>query len=563
VSRAFPEPAERSREGTGGDLARRVAAAATSPVVVAVGLGALAIVPALVWIGLDAAIWPWDPSWYGQVSFDLWASFRSDPGSWVRELGKAFGSKAPWIAWFGEFFVPLTRIGTSGTDALTVSIALVQGTSVALVYLAVRRLTRSPLAAVAAALFLAAAPLFFELSHLYFVEPWQGLAISWTLLVLAYARDWTLPVVVLELVAAASLGLLAKTSSPAYLGAPVLTALVLAAKSAPRRLRWRVIVPNAVLAAALGAGAVGWYAKNGHAALAFARAAAGSDLYGHRAPFLSKLEGWLRLLERAALVPHLLWLLAALLATGLVLGANRLQRLRAVAPAVGACLAGVAIVLAIASREANEGDRYLMPLLPMLAVLLACGLYAAGVSAVTGATAAVLAVELAVVTVQGLGVARAPLVASGVLLPPRTQPFARTLDYVVETTCTEATNGRINMVGVDYPWLNANTLSMLASERFARLGRRCSYTPIGYAERSADRAWERVRAFAPPYFVAVDFGNEQNPLPPEQARGVRPDDPFNVVDRQVVRRVRTSSGFAVVPGTERSGVVVFAARGRP
>ena len=45
------------------------------PVLVAVVL----VLPSVVWIAIDRSIWPWDPSWYGEVSIDLWATLRTDP----------------------------------------------------------------------------------------------------------------------------------------------------------------------------------------------------------------------------------------------------------------------------------------------------------------------------------------------------------------------------------------------------------------------------------------------------------------------------------------------------
>ena len=60
-------------------------------------------------------------------------------------------------------------------------------------------------------------------------------------------------------------------------------------------------------------------------------------------------------------------------------------------------------------------------------------------------------------------------------VPTPRSTMAAELDQVVRLTCTDATAGKFNLVGTSYAWLNANTLGMLAAERFAMIGRRCYY----------------------------------------------------------------------------------------
>jgi hypothetical protein len=147
------------------------------------------------------------------------------------------------------------------------------------------------------------------------------------------------------------------------------------------------------------------------------------------------------------------------------------------------------------------------------------------------------------------------------LAEPQRRSLEPTLREIVRSTCPSSANGRISIVGAEYPWLNGNTLSLVASEEFALAGRQCQYTPLGYAEGNVDRAWKRVLAIDPPFYVAIDYGNPSNRLPADLEAQATRRDPFNRVNLAVYRRALRSGRFLVVPDTRRSGLVVLRASG--
>ena len=158
-----------------------------------------------------------------------------------------------------------------------------------------------------------------------------------------------------------------------------------------------------------------------------------------------------------------------------------------------ACVASIAVVLASFATQPNQEMRYLLGLVPFVAVLAALAISAARVRALVAAAVAVLAVELVVATLQGFGHARqASLISYPVKELTTETSFAKTLESAVADTCGPESAGRINMVGADYPWLNHNNLSMLALEEHADEGLTCYYTAIGYAESDPEVAWKRV-----------------------------------------------------------------------
>jgi 4-amino-4-deoxy-L-arabinose transferase-like glycosyltransferase len=544
-------------------MIRRIA-----PVLLATAL----LVPSLVWISIDRSIWPWDPAWYGEVSVDLWATLHRG-GNWGALMAHAFGAKPPAIAWFGQAFVPLGGIVGGDGVALMLSILVCQGLSILLVYYAVRRLT-DPAAAVAAALLLAASPLFVALSHEYFAEPIQTVSTAWLLLILASAWKWRTALTFAQLPGALALGMLSKLSAPLYLAAPAVAAVVLALR-ARRSLsndtdarRWLTdpqFVVSALVSGLLVTGALVWYRVNVHAAIAHARASASDNgLYGVSRGFSHQLPQWLGKLRDVTFLPHLWLLVAALAVAAAVVAFREGRRVRWLDPRLVTILAsGVSIcaVLVSFASQPNQDPRYLLPLIPYVAVIAGIAVAAPRSHAFAFALATLLVVEGTLVTLQSYGYANSSrLVSYPLQSPQRKTELARTLDRIVDLTCTPASADRINAVGVEYPWLNHNTLEMLAAERYASSGRRCYYDALGYAPKDPAAAWRLLTQLKSPYYIGVDFGNAENPLPPSVAKTIVPDDPFNRLSHVIYLRALRSGLYAVLPRSRQTGTIVLAAR---
>lgn len=541
--------------------ARRIEAAGRAiPVLLAIGL----VTPSVVWAALDHSIWPWDPSWYGEVSVDLWATLRIDSGHWPGLMTHAFAAKPPAIAWLGQFFVPLGTIVRTPV-ALLLSIVLCQAVSLWLVYASCRRLS-GHLAGILGALVVGAAPLFVSMSHEYFAEPIQMLSNAWLLLILASVRRWRPALVLWQFVGAVSLGMASKLSSPIYMAAPAVGVLFLLylhrqrdPRPRPARHDWQVLL-SAAAAIGLALVTVAWYRVNLRAALDHAHAAAAdTGLYGTQQAFLKAFPHWVGQLASTAFLPYIWIVGVAVAATALASAAVTERRLdlrdgRVVA-AVTCCLSLIAVLVAFALQP-NQEPRYLLPLLPFVAATLAICVTAGRSRLLQLGLLLVLAAEFAFVTLQSFGSAHAwstPFVSA----PQTRTGFAKTLDEIVRTTCTPATSYKINMVGDDYPWFNANNLEMLAAEKYAEEGRWCYYTSLGYASSDPAASWQRVREFKPPYYIAIDYGDKANPLPPSLGKLVIPRDPFNRVNRSVFQRAVTSGLFKPLARSRRTGTVIL------
>lgn len=531
-------------------------------------MGTLLLVPSFIWIVFDDSVWPWDPAWYGEVSINLWATLRLHPEDWPSLMANAFGSKPPAVAWLGQFFVPFGYRAGNVELALLVSVVLCQIASVALVYAAVRRLTNRLAPALGAAVLLAGAPLFTALSHDYLADPITTTSVCWVLFVMASAREWRFSVVLAQLTASVALGVLSKLSAPLFMAAPVAAALLIAWQSRERRrdlrpaLRDPLLIASVLAAAALSVGAVGWYRNNLTLALEHARTV-DSTLWGQRFPYTTQLEFWLGAIVDATFLPYFGLAFAAVIAVGIALlvrrGAVRLATPSADVLCLLACVATTAAVALVVSRQVARETRYILPLVAIIAFASGIVVGRLRQPVLEAVAVALVSLQFAASTAQSFGAGLDSL-AYARIRAPTDDRFRGTLDRIVSSTCTPAANNRISVVGVDYPWLNANTLALLADEEFALWDVACHYTPLGLAEQSPERAFQRLLSLRPPYFIGLDYGNPRNPLPRAKSDAIAAGDPFNSVNRAVHRRVLESRLFEIVPNSRRNGIVIFRAR---
>jgi 4-amino-4-deoxy-L-arabinose transferase-like glycosyltransferase len=545
--------------GSTGVALRRMAPALLPVVLVA---------PSVAWAALDRSVWPWDPSWYGEVSVDLWSTLRLHTDTWPNAMAHAFGLKPPAVAWLGQFFVPLGGVVGGDAAALLLSNLVWQALTLAFVYVAVRRLAGSA-PATFATLLVAAAPLFVSASHEYFAEPIQTLSVAWALLLLGSASSWPPALVLAQLPGIVAFGLLTKLSTPPYMAGPLLGALVITyqqrARTRAARPSWQDwrVVGSLVLSVLLVVGTIGWYRVNLHQAIKHYRdASANNGLYGVATSYPRQFRGWLEHLRDASFLPRFALVIGVLVVVALTVAAVRRMHLSARDPRVVAalsCALSLLLVLALFATQPNQEPRYLLPLIALLGVLSALVLAFSQVRPLLAVAIVLVTVECALTNLRSFGYLNGSRMYIALAAPERDADRLDALSQIVDRTCTAESAYKINMVGADYPWFNFNTLDMIAAERFELSGRTCYYTSLGYAEADPEAAWQRVQQFNPPYYISIDYGNPANPLPAADRATIRPDDPFNRVNRAVYRRVRAERRFRLMPASRQHGFVVFEA----
>jgi hypothetical protein len=522
------------------------------------------LVPSLCWVWRDRSVWPWDPAWFGEVTVQLYSTLRQAPGTWLPAMIAAFGSKPPAVAWVGQWFVPLHKLTGSTDLGLHLSILVTQFLTLALTWrLGTEALPgRSRWLPAVGCLVMGSAPLFVGMSHQYFAEPVQNLAVVWVFVVALAGHSWTRLQALSQLTAASALAMLAKSSSPLYCLLPAVLALGMTALSRRGRppFRWTRLARDLVcLGASLGLVwlTYRWYAKNLETMLVHVRESTtgtGALLYGSRGELGGKLTLWLSKLSYNLFLPPIFALVSlagfAACAAGWVRrrerGVTRFGALAAVS------LLHVAGTLLALSLSINEEPRYLLPLLPSLVVLVLWVLARVPARPLAFGFVVLFAAQWATVHAMTLGWAPVPRTFSPWVLPVTLDPSQRDLvERVVEASSRDpALAGRYVLVGVDLPALNANTLNYHAEQMRRLTGRRSYFTGLGYAEDDPRAAWERMIRMNPIYFISLD---EEHLPPPES-----PLAPFNRVNRAILAKVRRDPDFVQEPFAPADGVVVFA-----
>jgi len=510
-------------------------------------LAVLFVLPSAAWLVLDRQAWLWDPAWYGEVSVELYYHLTHNIHYWPRAMINAFGQKAPGIAWLGQLFVPLGRLLGSVDDGLLISILLTQALALAVTGLAIWHLTRRAPVAAAGMAAMASGPLFVGLSHQYFVEPLQMLAVAWFVLVAVRAPYWSRLRTLSHLLAAAAVAMLAKASSPLYAVGPGLLALVYAFRPGVETgsHEWRQ--PGVALpllgGSLLAVAAVAWYVTNWslvtwHVALSSSGSFA--QLFGPTDTFANALHYWLAAARRSFLLPEVGIAAGVVFAGALVLRVVRAVRERAARRSMD-ILALVAVLqimvaLAVFATSPNRENRYLLPLAPYATLLVSWALVQFRWEGVTALCLAAFLYQGAAVHAQTLGLAPLRGNASPWLIPAqRDSRDDAMMKAVIERTCRVPEDAwRYNIVGVDLGWLNHNTLSYYAAIRQLEQGFDCLYTGLGFAQSDATVAWEKAVALRPRYVITAA---------PEYAPSAQ--DPYNRVSEAFLERAL--AGGYVVP----------------
>jgi hypothetical protein len=111
---------------------------------------------------------------------------------------------------------------------------------------------------------------------------------------------------------------------------------------------------------------------------------------------------------------------------------------------------------------------------------------------------------------------------------------------------TSTATGRFNIVGVEVPWMNANTASFFAAKHRLDTGIRSYYTSLGYAQEDLAAAVKRVEELNTMYYITLD----------ERAQSRAPDF-LNLASRPMLEHVRTDPHFERVSASNVTGVVIF------
>ncbi|MCG3210319.1 MAG: hypothetical protein FOGNACKC_03950 [Anaerolineae bacterium] len=516
------------------------------------------IAPSIVWVMFDKSVWAWDQAGYGQAAVDLFYTLRHAPREWPEAMMQAVGRKPPAIAWAGQFFVPLGSLTGSIEAGLLVLVLIVQALNLVVMYRAIRELSGgNTLIAVTGSLAMASAPLFVGMSHQFFVEPLQLLAVNWFLLIMSFAPKWDRAFILSQLLAAAAFATLVKTTSPIYCVGPGLVALKFIIWPGSNRevaFRWtqKLTLVSLSGGAILTALALGWYSRNLTQVLRHISVSSSgpvAELYGKSEPYFYSFGYWLEASQRNFFVPAVLVMFALLVGAGFVYFVkHRPAGVTFITGCAGIAVLQIIIVLALFSASPNRDNRYLLPLLPYFSLLLGWALVQINVKPIIGAAIAVFLVQWMLIYGQAFALTAPNPQLSDWLLPiTRNSRQANILNAIVARTCTETGAERYTVIGVELSWLNSETVSFFASKNRLQTHRRCFYIPLGFAESDPEVVVAAVMTFDPIYFVTLD--PDLYPIP---------TNPLNQVDLAILEQARDEKTIAEdEPLAEEPAVLFF------
>ena len=523
-------------------------------------LSVLLLLPSIYWMWIDRSVWSWDSAWYGEVSVELWHTLTGQPGEWIPTMLSAFGSKAPGIAWFGQFLVPAGQLLGSIEQGLMILIIAAQVGTLTLVF----RIGESfsPKSRIALALPLvvvAGMPLFIGMSQNYLTEALQLFAITYVYLVAVRAPIWPGLRTIGHLLIALSLAMAFKVTSPLYCAFPAALAVYFAAKrlsiEEPKREQGRGDIAVVAAGLVLFGATTAWYVNNLDRLMSFIQLASLSDValdYGSQGSIFEKLQYWVVAARENLLPVPVLVILSLAAIAGSITRLRRYGRDKVVKEVDFVAIAALLQVfgfLLVSSLQVNEASRLLLPLAISVAVATMWTI-APLTKLFLGLFLLVAASQWAFVHLSGIGLAGTKPSGWGWMNEPdRTGLLKAEVERIVDMTCTGQTAGKYHMVGMELPWLNYNTLSFYSSKSQQTDGFRCYYTYLGHAERDVRKAYDRLDYYKVNSFISQD-----------EAVQPAPADFLNRVSIPVLRLVKQDVRFTQVPFESPSGVVLFVNR---
>ncbi len=521
----------------------------------------VAVLPNVAWATLDKSPWPWDQAWYGKFSVELFFTLVSHPSEWVSAMLHVLQRMAPGIVWIGQFFVPLGLAIGSIDMGLRLSIILMQVAALIFIADAIWQFSDRHVGAVMTGLtVMAGAPLFVAMSHVYLAEMMQTAAVTGFVLLMAKAPAAGRLRIVAYVILATSAAMLAKVSSPLYCVGPGLWILYHFARSHDRNVAERRSVTIALLAASLviAVATALWYYVNFATLAAHVQMASSgrvAELYGKREELLASLVFWGYAFENNFfIVPTAVIAAAVVAAAGLMTMVGHTHDRRPFTAVAMLAMAQLVIVLVAFSLNSNRDNRYLLPMVPYVALTIAWAVYRINRRLVAGLIAGVFACQWGYVHAQALGVVpRAADAAPWLNSAMRDPSYGRLIDALVSRTCADVSSTqRWNAIGVQLQWLNPPAVSYAAAKALgaSRL-HSCDFDAIGYYDSDPERAWNRLMSMGIAYYITVD--PKVYPIPESSV-----DMTVNQLNAPLLKKVTSDGVFQRQPAIDGyQGIWIF------
>jgi hypothetical protein len=543
-----------SRNGVGSGVeAAKLVSAKISHVekIAAIVFIAIFMAPSVIWVLHDQSVWPWDQAMYGDWTLRTWRAHTVGPIGWFSFMVHALSGNPPLIVWAGQFFVPLRHVTGDFESAMLLLNILSASVTLGLIYVLARRLVSSVFGGFIGIAACASSQLFIGLTHQYLVEIVQCFSATCMMFVAWRAERRSIVRTLALTLGAAALCFLSKASSAPFV-LPFLTYIALALffstkPKAPLSASDIILLIIAVIIAGM---TFAWYLANWQATEQhFIDATTGGIAlnYGSPVHVPTKLRFWTSTLS-LSLSPFSslsLCIMAAVI-LGIATASFRLWAAPFRRWGELSLENGLLFVMALAgticltllgySFQINEDTRFILPLIPMIAVLLGWSLSLFRVPTLSIVFLVGLTANAVVSHAYSFGQSLLHMSPTPYLLQLDSDSTAkRVLTFGVQATCSSELANRWNIIAVEYVRLNANSANFYAEKEEYATGYRCYYDSLGYAEKNFQHAWQKINALAPAYVLTV--------APEKQF----PPDFVNIVSRPVADLLAIDPRYALLP----------------
>jgi hypothetical protein len=512
---------------------------------------ALLLLPGVYWIFIDQSVWAWDESWYGTVAVDLWYTLIHTPTIWFGEMLRALvwetGTRAPGIAWSGQFFVPLGQLLGSIETGLLLWVILIQYINLIMIFQIGRTLCPLHISqSIIGILVAVSAPLFVALGHLMYVEPLQMLGVTYFYWIAVKSARWDKITIIAHLLLAISISMLAKASSPLYCILPgilVLSQLVKRDKwdrnnnSCKRYGKMFFVVAVCLIFSAT----VMWYVRNIGLLYSFVVSTTTGEIakhYGQQGTFLKELQYWLSVFQRSFFTPEMFVIIGIALLAILGIWIVRQDTKRWNSQSIIALIALLQVIIPIIvfSMQIDEIQRFMLPVLPSV-IVLTLAVLSLNPSRVT-TTVLLIFLSLQWLYVSGVSLGEfSPndKISQWIRVPQTDIQRKNELERIIKLLNNKQNQLRFTMVGMSLPWLNHKNLSFYTAKDRLSSGYQTYFVEPGYFETSEETAWERINNFNPTYFLTLH--EDSQPKPPDN---------LNLVSLPILNRIRNDSRFVPI-----------------
>lgn len=478
------------------------------------------VLPSIVWVFYDQSPLDGDSTLHAQDTLQLYFSLVELSSQWPSHMVTAMQSKGPGLAWFGQFSFVVGNPFLPYDQTLRLFSVLIQFCSLLFVFLSVLQFTQGRFViATTVTVAVGAAPLFIQLSHYYRIEPIQMLSVTWFILIFSFIHKWSKPLILSQVFAASCFALVARATTPFYcvIWGIVILSYLFSPWKRPSQKHYSgstvaTLLGSILLALAGGA----WYLNNldrviNHSIWSASGKAAA--FWGKEDTFVNSFAYWLSTLRTSFTISPIFVLtsIVVLSAMGaLIWQLNSLRKSQTLDYFTVAAIISVlqiSLTLSLFSMNDNRLIRFLLPLFPNVAVILAWAIYQIKYIAVSYILLFVFLSQFIYVNLQAFGkVSAHPLVT----VAERSPENLNLLYEIVDRTCIKHSKGNtINILAIDLhlmgDWLGPTPANYTATKLF-KGHPPCEYSYVGnqFFGTSIEKAWEDIQKRKVSYIITYD-----------------------------------------------------------